>query len=255
MTLQDLAARLKEEKEFHIQRALSEACYWGRAIERNQKRPSDQHWVETFSKGTATAIDLKKFFPTYQINRAPWQFEAVATEINGLHREEGWTPTSGIPALAKSLPKALKSTKDGKALQDGHRTSAASKVAMFARPDDDVFIWDRLANVAIGVRAAHRRGARKAVRYDVKGSNGYEVFHRDCLLELEAELEIDEFVAAVDKFMRFSASTRSEKDPKQLAGRRYFERRLFDKLLVCEGVRVEELRAASKEERPTKTNA
>jgi hypothetical protein len=67
------------------------------------------------------------------------------------------------------------------------------------------------------------------------------------------EIETDEVVAAVDDFMRFSAFTRSTKDPNQLADRRYFERRLFDKLLVCEGVRFEELRAASKDARLTKT--
>jgi hypothetical protein len=247
LTPQDLASRLRAEKRFHIQRALSESCYWGRAIERNQKKPSDQRWIETFSKGSATIDDVKEFFPTYQIHRAPWQFETVAIQVNGLHDDKDWTPTSGIQALAKSLPKALENSKDGKALQDGHRISAASKVAMFARPGDDVFMWDRLANVAVGVRVAARNTVAKAIKYNVKGPNGYDVFHRHCMRELKAELEVVEFIAAVDEFMDFTAFTRSGREPEQLAGRRYFERRLFDKLLVCEGVRIEELRAAGRE--------
>jgi len=247
MTPQDLVSILEAEKKFHIQRALSEACYWGRAIERNQKKPSDQYWIEKFSTGTATFDDVEKFFPTYQIHRAPWRFEVVVAQVNSLYDKPNWTTTTGINALAISLPKALGTSKDGKALQDGDRTSAASKVAMFSRTEDDVFIWDRLAKVAMGVRSAKRTGAQKAITYNVKGPNGYQVFHGHCVLELEAERKAPEFSKAVREFMEFTEFTRSGHDQKQLAGKTYFERRLFDKLLVCEGVRIEELREARKQ--------
>jgi|UPI00040BA276 hypothetical protein len=47
--------------------------------------------------------------------------------------------------------------------------------------------------------------------------------------------------------MEFTEFTRSGKNRKQLAPETYFERRLFDKLLVCEGIRVEELREARRQ--------
>ncbi|TAZ35427.1 hypothetical protein ELH80_14165 [Rhizobium ruizarguesonis] len=248
MNLKAAAVRLDEEKIYNIRRALSEACYWGRAIERNQKKPSDQRWVDNFSNGKATLEDLKRFFPTYQIHRAGWNYEAILDQVNDLHDKENWTTVEGIRELAKSLPKDLEDTKDGKSLKDGDRTSAASKIAMFARPNDDVFIWDRLARVAMGVRAAKRDGASKAVRYDTKGPNSYGSFHSDCLVELKVELQSKEFNGAVDDFMAFTTFARATRNDPSLACRSYFERRLFDKVLVCEGVRIEELREA---ERPS----
>lgn len=58
---------------------------------------------------------------------------------------------------------------------------------MFARPEDNVFILDRLAKVAIGIRAARHLNVKRTVSYNVKGPNAYDGFHAQCTLELEAE--------------------------------------------------------------------
>ncbi|TBY27433.1 hypothetical protein [Rhizobium leguminosarum] len=246
MDISAVASRIRSEKVYNIRRALSEACYWGRSIEENQKKPSDQRWIENFSTGIATITDLKKFFPTYQINRASWKFDDILGEVNRLHGEEGWTPVAGVSELAKSLASTLEDTADGKSLKDGDRTSAATKIAIFARPADNVFIWDRLARVAAGLRTADRRGLTKTVGYSVNGAYGYREFHSDCLVELQTELENDQFKKAVEDFMAFTEFTRSGRNSPGLACRSYFERRLFDKLLVCEGQRIEEIREAGR---------
>lgn len=68
MNLKDAAVRLDEEKIYNIRRALSEACYWGRAIERNQRKPSDQRWVDNFSNG-------KRPSKISRGSRSPWNFD------------------------------------------------------------------------------------------------------------------------------------------------------------------------------------
>jgi hypothetical protein len=243
---QELTARLETEKKFHIQRALSEACYWGRGVEPNQKKPSDQTWIKVFSTGRATVEEVGRFFVTYQIHRSSWQFEKVAIVANALCSVSNWSTPEEIEKLAKSLPETIQSGDDNKSGQHSHRTSAASKIAMFARPGDDVFIWDRLATVAMGVRTGTSKGATKALKYSASGPNGYQAFHADCSLALANELKCKEFASAVDDFMHYTGFTRAGRYNTPLADRGYFERRLFDKLLFCEGVRIEELRDAGK---------
>lgn len=238
MAPQDIAIRLASEKKYNIQRSLAEACYWNRGVERNQRKPSDQLWIEIFSNGKASEPSAREFFSTYQIHRAKWRFEIVAKEINRLSSLSDWVPSSGVAGLSKTLAQAISDVQSV-------RISAASKVAMFTRPRDDVFIWDSLAVTAMGIRSANREEANRMVSYSTKGQRGYVEFHRDCKLELNAERESLAFQKAVEDFLDYIEFTRG--DWSTLADRSYFERRLFDKLLVCEGIRIEELLAAAKE--------
>ncbi|TAT84820.1 hypothetical protein [Rhizobium ruizarguesonis] len=61
--------------------------------------------------------------------------------------------------------------------------------------------------------------------------------------EFKIEREEDAFRTAVEEFVEFVFFTR---DGVSLADQGYFERRLFDKLLVCEGERIEELLLAAR---------
>lgn len=232
-----LIERLKLEHRHLLRRALAEACHWNRRIERNQMKPSDQFWIETFSTGNAETSVVKKFLTTYQINRATWDVGAVASTINRLATDVDFDPCGGVAALADKLAKTISSK------NAGQRTSAASKVAMFTRPRSPVFMWDRLALVAIGARSAHRSGGAKLSGFRGRLGHDYESFHAASLLEFNEQKSFPDFASAVREFIEFVDFTR---DGRRLAERGYFERRLFDKLLVCEGERIEELRRAER---------
>lgn len=229
-----LIERLKLEHRHVLRRALAEACHWNRRVERNQTKPSDQVWIETFSSGKADAGIVKKFLTTYQINRATWDAGAVAGAINHLATDTDFDPCDDMAALADKLSKTIRSK------NAGQRTSAASKVAMFTRPKSPVFIWDRLALVAIGVRGANRSGRGQ---FKNKLGHDYKSFHAASQLQFDEQRSLPEFSSAVGEFIEFVDFTR---DGRQLADRGYFERRLFDKLLVCEGERIEEIRRAER---------
>ncbi|MBP2443788.1 hypothetical protein [Rhizobium leguminosarum] len=161
----------------------------------------------------------------------------MATLINELSKDSEFDPASGMTKFAASLSGAISSA------NAGQRTSAASKFAMFTRPAMPVFIWDRLALTAMKVRTADNQGSGRPRRFRSGGSHDYAAFHAACMDEFKAERAKDSFRTAVQDFTEFVSFTR---DGVSLADQGYFERRLFDKLLVCEGERVEELLLAAR---------
>ncbi len=233
----NVAYRLRLERPFLLRRALSEACHWNRRIEKRQSKPSDQYWIGQFAAGRADKDSVKRFLSTYQISRATWNASKVATLINELSKDPEFDPASGMTRFAVSLSGTISSA------NAGQRTSAASKLAMFTRPATPVFIWDRLALTAMKVRTANNQSSGRPRRFRSGGSHDYAAFHAACMDEFKAEREEDSFRTAVKDFAEFVSFTR---DGVSLADQGYFERRLFDKLLVCEGERIEELLLAAR---------
>lgn len=232
-----VASRIRLERPYLLRRALSEACHWNRRTEKRQSKPSDQYWIEQFAAGRADKDSVKRFLSTYQIARATWNASKVATLINELSKDPEFNPASGMTKFAALLSGTISSA------NAGQRTSAASKFAMFTRPAMPVFIWDRLALTAMKVRTASKLGRVQPRSFRSGGSHDYAAFHAACMDEFKIEREEDAFRTAVEEFVEFVFFTR---DGVSLADQGYFERRLFDKLLVCEGERIEELLLAAR---------
>lgn len=242
--LQGFIARLEAERSYLLARAVTETCQWSRWHHLKQPCLSDQYWVEQFSQRKATAEDAARFLAAYQVARATWYHDEVAREINNLSTEVGWSPSGGIVALANSIRQA---TKQGDTTQ---RISAASKIAMFTRPKDPVFIWDKFAIVAIKLRRWKTDNKSSKSLTATFGNHDYAGFHDECSRALLLERGDGKFREAVDQVKEYVTFTNGP-----LSGRvkrDYFERRLLDKLFVSEGSRIMEWLAAMREPRPQK---
>ena len=147
---QDIRAQLLTEAEADVRRW---CCPKDQRVD--GRRLPDTHWLSLFA-GDVTKEDAHRFLITFLLtNRVAWQTEGVAQAIMDVRAMQAFDPLEEIPTLAMNLPTG------GPTRQ---HSSAASKIATFARPEADVFIWDRLASKAAryrdwlrGVRPRPRR--------------------------------------------------------------------------------------------------
>lgn len=264
-SLVNFANTLHDEREHLIRRALSEACHWSRFSNTGVAPTSDQYWLECFSKESVAAADVRRFLTTYKVVRAKWLDEGVAKEIVAL-RHSGWQPVAGVISLSADLARHIQkqektpatipsdSTKPGAAeeiddLDDdesGQRTSAASKIAMFTMYDHPVFIWDSLALRAIKLRqwkfdkasGVAVRQSRFSQSFVKGGRHDYETYHVASSREYASLLKDDLFRDAVDTFLSYVSATGGPMSA--IVNKDFYGRRLFDKLMVCEGERIGE---------------
>lgn len=118
-----------------LHKAVEDAIYWCFNPETNErsKRVSDQYWFMLFSgRHTVDLTDAHKFLVTYQLTKMRnWDKQAVTDLINGLVKKPDFNPTSDIPAFAELLGGCITSK------NASTQTSAARKIAMYAKPSDD----------------------------------------------------------------------------------------------------------------------
>ncbi|WP_440983818.1 hypothetical protein [Shinella sumterensis] len=270
-SLVNFANALHDEREHLIRRALSEACHWSRFSHTGVVQSSDQYWLDCFSKKTVATADVRRFLSTYNIVRAKWFDQGVADEIVALRRS-GWQPVAGVISLSADLASHIQREEKGDAaapqgarnlgaaedindLNDdrgGQRTSAASKIAMFTMHEHPVFIWDSLALHAIKLRQwKFDKASGVSVRQSsfsqsfIKGGrHDYETYHAASSREYASALKNDVFCDAVATFVSYVSA--SGGPMKSMVSEDFYGRRLFDKLMVCEGERIGEWWAATK---------
>jgi hypothetical protein len=108
----------------------------------------DTYWISLFAAKNCELIDehhAHLFLTSFQLtNRVAWDKPMVAKLIISLREKEEFDPMNDVPILAEELGTCTK--------RGNRQTSAASKIACFAKPKDKVFIWDRLVRKSAKLR-------------------------------------------------------------------------------------------------------
>jgi hypothetical protein len=183
---------------------------------------SDQFWLQLFSPASAsvTADDAFCFLVSFQLtNRIAWDKNAVATRINKFRQEASSDVRAAISALALDLGRCILSARKGR------QVSAASKIAFFTRPCQDVYIWDQFARKAAGFR-----DGRSATFDD------YASYSDSCARALEKERLREDFVDVFQEFRNYIRHVGGPMAESEIMdGSSFLERRILDKLMFWEG--------------------
>lgn len=200
-------------------------------------RPPDTHWLWLFP-GQVGEQNARLFLSTFLLTKfVVWDRAGVAAAIMATYAAETFDPCVDIPRLAGELP-----------ILRGQRrqySSAASKIATFARPRDEIYIWDRLASKA----ARHRDWVRNdrvgtkhlAKLYGDATGHDYPAFWRACDQARREEREKPDFQQARDRLIadfRQGIGGAVMADPDRIPDH-FIERRLLDKLMFWEGTLLE----------------
>lgn len=201
------------------------------------KKPSDSFWIKLFSDENSDPVNLNDahlFLTTFQLtNRVIWHKDRVAALINDLRSNNSFDPVVGIPEFAENMRAAnTRATR---------QTSAASKLANFAKPHQPIFIWDRLASLSARYRIWDENGRKtklssasiflKADRRE----HDYAAFFAACQSVLQTEATKPDFQLATGKLIEhFRSSTGPMSDPSRVPDA-FIQRRLLDKLMFAEG--------------------
>lgn len=195
-------------------------------------KPSDQFWLRLFASAyEITPADAHKFLVTFQLtNRVKWDKERVAELIRGLVYSEHMEPIVAIPALAEDLRAAnARGTK---------QTSAASKLATFAKPFQPIFIWDNLARRSAANRLKLTNRIGRPVRNPFVSNSGehdYAAYYTASEETFAEELSRPDFLEKLDAVIQ---NVRSVDGPLSRASDipdEFIARRFLDKLMFWEG--------------------
>lgn len=200
-------------------------------------RHPDTHWLWLFA-GPVAENDARLFLSTFLLTQfVAWDRAGVAASIMATHAEATFDPIADIPRLAATLPI--------RAGRRRHYSSAASKIATFARPQDPIYIWDRLASRAARHRDWVRNGGVGAKHlgrlYRNEAGHDYPAFWRACDQARQEEREKPDFQQARDRLIadfRVGAGGDVMADPIRVPDN-FIERRLLDKLMFWEGTWLE----------------
>ncbi len=228
-------------RDFLLARALADAKKWCVGASATVgARPSDQYWVALFRRLQSEPITEKEahlFLTTFQLtNRVIWDKANVAAQMCALREQEPFEPVESIQRLAHVLR--------GCNARGTRQTSAASKLAMFAKPSAEVFIWDALASRSARMRDSCRdavdgttpkRRASMSIYTTADGEHDYAAFHAACARALHDEQRRPDFVEAAAMFAEYLAHTDGPMADRMLVPRSFVERRLLDKLMFWEG--------------------
>lgn len=201
------------------------------------RRYPDTHWLSLFT-GPVSAEDAHHFLVTFQLtNRIAWDKPGVAAQIMVERARARFDPTADVPTLAIAL--------SGLSANRQRHSSAASKIATFARPESDIFIWDRVASKAARHRDWHRRNRMGRRRlnglYQTAGQHDYPAFWQACDAARTDERAQPDFQDARDRLIahfRNGAGGALMRDPTRITDT-FIERRLLDKLMFAEGQLLE----------------
>lgn len=189
MALDILHKRYKDCRSQFLSEALEHAkmlCVPPDTFVVGRKR-SDQYWLRLFSSSSekVTSEHVGNFLSSFQLtNRVGWDRRRVADLINKFRNRIVSDIGSAVTGLSLDLPSCI-TTKI-----KGQRTSAASKVAFFAKPREEVFIWDINATRSARFRDWLRTRVAKPRSFDRlytrDGKHDYASFWNACTQALAA---------------------------------------------------------------------
>jgi hypothetical protein len=196
-------------------------------------KKSDQFWLRLFSSASeaVTADNAHCFLVSWQLaNRVAWDKEAVAGRIMAFRSQEVSDVPAAVDALANDLRGYIMSR------NRGVQTSAASKISFFAKPLQEVYIWDQFAIRSARFRDWRRDGGgTEPPRLDHPYTH-YASYSASCAKALEEERRREDFAAAVRNFQGFLQEVGGPmSDSMIMCDSSFVERRLLDKLMFWEG--------------------
>lgn len=201
-----------------------------------RQKPSDQYWIQLFAHASSqpvTSANAKQFLITFQLIRASWQLDDVASAINRFASTENFIPTQSITEFSTELRALNKFMR--------RQTSAASKIANFAYPSAQVYIWDALATKSARLRDKARKGASSHTLglYTSGKEHDYNAFHGACALTHQEEKRQSDFAAAVVQLDAHFIAQGGPMANRDIIPLDFIERRLLDKLMFWEGWAVD----------------
>ena len=125
---------------------------------RTKRSRPDTFWIELFDANNYSAITeghANDFLVSFQLASrwVTWCNARVARVMSGVPMSAAFDAVVKVPLLAEELRACCRQ----KTLQ----TSAASKIATFAKPAIRVFIWDRFARASVKRERSSKRNSRK----------------------------------------------------------------------------------------------
>jgi hypothetical protein len=149
-----LIRQFDSQRELFLREALAEAKKCCPApIKRNADDRNDQDWLEVFSlsKKEVDSDDIRAFFKLWFLDRnKPWDYQDALSQIRKWHEEYSSDVVGEVGKLIKRLRCSIRVRYTP--------TSAASKIAFFTKPHENVFIWDQHARRASWFRHWRRGG-------------------------------------------------------------------------------------------------
>ncbi len=232
-----------------LNKALENAKYWCVEPSKSTKDgPSDQKWLEVFSvrhqrKNGIDAGTAYLFIKTFMLTRlGPWKKDELAAVITDFVNTDSFDRSRDVPALEKRLQKCTGS------ITPCQQTSAASKFAMFVKPNESVFIWDQLANRAVRWRNRMPGALRAYYRLAGKNNHDYESYAKACQIALDEEIKTPDFQQKLGDFVSFLKAEGGPMADRNQININFLERRLFDKLLFHEGEEIRKLESKQRDE-------
>lgn len=241
MTIKKLNESLVSIRPALIEKSLRDAIVWCGSPSDNSRLPhrSDQYWMLMFSTPDVTAEKMKNFFSSFQLVRAGWDYGRAADLVNVFIGKSDIDPLVDIGSFALELRLATK--------KHSQQTSAASKIAMLAKPAAKVFIWDQLANRSTRLAEWVRSGGASDVKLDrlfcreARDKNDpvsphdYAAYARSCAAVLDEARATEDFQAAVHRFSEALSAVDGPMGDRSATNIDFLERRLLDKLMFWEG--------------------
>jgi hypothetical protein len=224
-------------REILLRKAVADVRKWcvsSDAKVGKRDRP-DTFWIDLFDPKNPDQIsvdDATQFLTTFRLIRASWDIPALAALIDEFRRKPEFDPVADIPLLANDLRQHNR--------HHSRQTSAASKIAAFARPKAKVFIWDDLAS-----RSARRRDWKREPKHKTRpssslykkqnGEHDYPAFFSACERTFEEERSNADFADSVKLLEEEFLLGGGIMANREKITREFIERRLLDKLMYWEG--------------------
>jgi hypothetical protein len=233
-----LAEQYEERRAQLLSDALDDAKKWCVPPEqRVSGKCSDQFWLRLFSSTTEklTVDHVHRFLVGFQLTICvQWDKDRVASLIQEFRAQNFSDVRIAIAELARALTDCIRSRNKGR------QTSAASKIAFFAKPQKEVFIWDKYASRSARFRQWSRTGeGAKLIGSLYKLRNGehdYESYRDSCAATLDEERSNRDFLQSVEEFRAYLNRIGGPiGDGTIMHGSSFVERRFLDKLMFWEG--------------------
>jgi hypothetical protein len=205
---------------------------------------SDQEWLEFFSSKTPLhCCDVCCFFVEWQL-QTKWNFPKIAMRI------KEWSEKYPTEVQEEHVPERVIELRDSLAdcwkPNPGHydATSAASKIAFFAKPHWKVFIWDQHARRAAWFRHWLRASAgTEPPRFgdlsqlDKKEGKSNYCWHWTACAEAlkEEQGPVNDFAPKIEEFRKFINRENGPMAASDIINSSFIERRFLDKLMLQEG--------------------
>lgn len=233
----DLFGELRESLLDHATALTRKWCVPPEAFVDGKKR-SDQYWIKTLAVEQGSSLDsaiAHLFLVGFQLtNRVAWDKEKVAEAMRGASADAD-DAVSAVSSVASKLREANH--------RGTQQTSAASKIAFFARPSLEVYIWDRLATKAARFREWDAGGRNQKlnlnVYVDAEKRHAYGDYWRSCKAASRQERECADFTEAAKQLVLGFRAMSGPMSDAALIPDEFIERRLLDKLMFCEGLVLE----------------